>query len=309
MPPAMGQTSYPTELPVGYAGMQSDNSQNTIDTGFGDEVLPIPFGLGMVKGTSDKHYRLPNASGDKIDGISVFSHSVNIIGSTAWANTPGPGPTTAWATSTAWTVGQLLTANGRIYRCTTAGTSDGSTAPSAVTTAADSITDGTAKLQYVQTIASGYSKYEPGIPAGDVFGLLTKGRVYVIPEADVVQDGAVYCRFALGSVAGVSDQLGAFATAVDTVVVWVLSTAYVIGQRVVNDTGKLYQCITAGTSASSGGPTGTAADITDGSCHWKYLQAQAAGASNTVVKGARWVTSGKAGTPVAVQFDKLLALS
>lgn len=56
---------------------------------------------------------------------------------------------------------------------------------------------------------------------------------------------------------------------------WVQSTAYVIGDRVNNDTGKIYECITAGTSAGSGGPTGTNADITDNTAHWKYVAAAA----------------------------------
>jgi TP901-1 family phage major tail protein len=37
--------------------------------------------------------------------------------------------------------------------------------------------------------------------------------------------------------------------------------------------GNVYKCITAGTSASSGGPSGTSADITDGTAHWKYISA------------------------------------
>lgn len=63
-------------------------------------------------------------------------------------------------------------------------------------------------------------------------------------------------------------------------VAWVLSTVYAAGALVTNDTGKLYTCITAGTSAGSGGPTGTAADITDGSVHWMYAGAGAAGATS-----------------------------
>lgn len=51
---------------------------------------------------------------------------------------------------------------------------------------------------------------------------------------------------------------------------WVKSTAYAVGDVVSNDTGKVYRCITAGTSASSGGPTGTTTDITDGTVHWCY---------------------------------------
>lgn len=52
---------------------------------------------------------------------------------------------------------------------------------------------------------------------------------------------------------------------------WVGSTAYsVVGKRVSNAS-NAYQVITAGTSASSGGPTGTGSSIVDGSVVWKYL--------------------------------------
>jgi len=43
---------------------------------------------------------------------------------------------------------------------------------------------------------------------------------------------------------------------------------------VTNDTGKIYELTTPGTSASSGGPTGTTATwdgITDGTCKWRYI--------------------------------------
>lgn len=51
---------------------------------------------------------------------------------------------------------------------------------------------------------------------------------------------------------------------------WAGTTGYTVGQRVSNG-GSVYQCITAGTSASSGGPTGTSTDITDGTAHWAYV--------------------------------------
>lgn len=52
---------------------------------------------------------------------------------------------------------------------------------------------------------------------------------------------------------------------------WLPSTDFLVGERVLNDTYKTYECITAGTSDTSGGPTGTAADITDGTVHWEYV--------------------------------------
>lgn len=60
---------------------------------------------------------------------------------------------------------------------------------------------------------------------------------------------------------------GAFAPA------WAATTAYVAGQLVWNDTNKIYWCKTGGTSAGSGGPTGSteATDIADNTVTWRYL--------------------------------------
>lgn len=52
---------------------------------------------------------------------------------------------------------------------------------------------------------------------------------------------------------------------------WVAATAYAVDDIVYNDTPqKIYRCITAGTSAGSGGPTGEADDITDNTVHWTW---------------------------------------
>lgn len=53
---------------------------------------------------------------------------------------------------------------------------------------------------------------------------------------------------------------------------WVASASVIIGQYVSNS-GNLYVCTTAGTTAASGGPTGTGSAITDGTAVWKYIQA------------------------------------
>lgn len=53
---------------------------------------------------------------------------------------------------------------------------------------------------------------------------------------------------------------------------WAASTAYLLNQHVINDSLKVYKCTTAGTSAGSGGPTGTAGSgITDGTAVWGYV--------------------------------------
>lgn len=69
---------------------------------------------------------------------------------------------------------------------------------------------------------------------------------------------------------------------------WAPSTGYSVGNRRSNG-GNGYQCIKAGTSASSGGPTGTGTSITDGGAIWSYL------ASVDYVTVASWA-SGVPGT-------------
>ena len=54
---------------------------------------------------------------------------------------------------------------------------------------------------------------------------------------------------------------------------WQASKAYAVGDIITNDSGKVYTCDTAGTSAGSGGPTGTGANITDGGARWDYTSA------------------------------------
>ena len=51
---------------------------------------------------------------------------------------------------------------------------------------------------------------------------------------------------------------------------WAASKAYVLNQQVVNG-GNVYKCTTAGTSAGSGGPTGTGTGITDNTAVWAYV--------------------------------------
>lgn len=60
---------------------------------------------------------------------------------------------------------------------------------------------------------------------------------------------------------------------IEEVAGWEASNNYAqLDYRVVAN-GNVYQLITAGTSAGSGGPSGTGADITDGTAHWEYVAA------------------------------------
>lgn len=54
---------------------------------------------------------------------------------------------------------------------------------------------------------------------------------------------------------------------------WQASKAYALGDLVANDsTLRVYRCVTAGTSAASGGPTGTSGTITDNTAQWVYVR-------------------------------------
>lgn len=55
---------------------------------------------------------------------------------------------------------------------------------------------------------------------------------------------------------------------------WAASTEYELRDFVINEKA-LYECITAGTSASSGGPAGTDAEITDGTVEWCFRRVTA----------------------------------
>lgn len=83
--------------------------------------------------------------------------------------------------------------------------------------------------------------------------------------------------FQVDGVLGVQEVL-VYDDVIGTPVAWAGTTGYVatVGSRsvVTNDGGRKYICITSGTSAGSGGPTGTATDITDGTVHWRFLGAK-----------------------------------
>lgn len=125
-----------------------------------------------------------------------------------------------------------------------------------------------------------YSSQDPGMATGDALraiGLLTgtiieaaarstvdlvlAGTVGTdVPAASVISADSTDVRFRTTNASGAFGALAA----------WAGTTAYTVGQRRSNS-GRSYRCITAGTSAGAGGPTTTAAVITDGTVEWTYL--------------------------------------
>jgi uncharacterized phage protein gp47/JayE len=77
-----------------------------------------------------------------------------------------------------------------------------------------------------------------------------------------------------------------------TLASWAATTAYAQGALVQHDTGKVYSCTTAGTSAGSGGPTGTSTTIVDGSCVWFYVAAGTAAVQVPITATALGPTGG-----------------
>lgn len=123
-----------------------------------------------------------------------------------------------------------------------------------------------------------YSSQDPDAATGDALegiAMLTgTTRAPATPSTVVLTltgtNGTVVTAGSIAETgAGIEFQTDANAT-LATLTAWANSTAYTVGQRRRNGT-RSYICITAGTSASSGGPTGTTADITDGTAHWRYI--------------------------------------
>jgi hypothetical protein len=56
--------------------------------------------------------------------------------------------------------------------------------------------------------------------------------------------------------------------------IWAISTAVTLGM-LRHNSGNVYECTTAGTTAGAGGPSGTGSAITDGTAVWKYISAKA----------------------------------
>lgn len=85
--------------------------------------------------------------------------------------------------------------------------------------------------------------------------------------------------FVATSVAPAASGTATFARA--SVWTWTASTAVAVGSYATNSS-NLYVCITAGTTAASGGPTTTAASITDNTVTWKYVSAANNGTGHVV---------------------------
>lgn len=95
---------------------------------------------------------------------------------------------------------------------------------------------------------------------------------------------------------------------------WVVLTAYVVGDHVSNG-GNVYICTTAGTSAASGGPSGTGTGIVDATVVWDFQGAEqnVVGTDNTTDLDVQSADtpggSATAGIPFTLETDRTLWLT
>lgn len=96
-------------------------------------------------------------------------------------------------------------------------------------------------------------------------GVKTLLGTWTDPSADA-NGTATYYRIKQGATAHIQGLIS---------MPWPAAHNVVAGEYVTNDSGKVYRCTTGGLTASSGGPTGTGATISDGTAVWAYVQAAA----------------------------------
>lgn len=74
----MSQTVYNEKPGIGMPGMIADNSPNRIRTGKFVNAAGAPFGIFVTKGAAEGEVDLVDAAGDKIAGILVHTHHVDV---------------------------------------------------------------------------------------------------------------------------------------------------------------------------------------------------------------------------------------
>lgn len=126
-----------------------------------------------------------------------------------------------------------------------------------------------------------YSSFDPDSASGQTLTNLAALTGTIRKQASkssvvLTATGTAGTALSAGRVASVTGTGVRFATVAPATIAaasaWAGSTAYSVGQRVKNGS-SIYQATTAGTSAGSGGPSGTGSSIADNSVVWMYLGA------------------------------------
>jgi hypothetical protein len=191
----------------------------------------------------------------------------------------------SWATSTAYTLDRVRKNGSRLYRVSTAGTSASS--GGGPTGTGSSITDGTIVWSYVRlanlaplTQQQYDSRWSQFVEYCAQKSLMVYPSLCTIEDFNVVtgSNGDFQNASLTASIVTTAQNLSKYDNVLgfdlfqeggDSGYDWRPSTVYQAGFP-VNLNGRRYVTAAGGTSASSGGPTGTGASITDGTVTWAY---------------------------------------
>ncbi|HET9570883.1 MAG TPA: T9SS type A sorting domain-containing protein [Bacteroidales bacterium] len=210
----------------------------------------------------------------------------------------------AWAASTALTISSTAAVQkangGKLYNLVSSGTTAAAGGPTGTGT---NIVEGTpwqpstvyavgnqcvngGNLYVVASIANTNTSAASGGPAGTTAGIVDNdvtwnyvavaavwNYVADVPTCHAVVSGGKVTSIVVDNAsAGYYPNGASFASlSIDAPYPsWVLSTAYNVGD-IRSIGGKAYTCTVAGTSAATGGPTGSGTNIVDGTVTWDYL--------------------------------------
>lgn len=132
--------------------------------------------------------------------------------------------------------------------------------------AAGKIELGTAAMALVlATVALGFS--------GATTGTVTTGVLTLagFPRSDSAADATGKATVARVRTSANADVITTLTVGLNSTAApaWAISTVYTAGQYRTNGA-NIYKCVTGGTSAASGGPTGTGTAIADGTVTWDF---------------------------------------
>lgn len=242
-------------------------------------VGPTGTGVGIVDGVSASAWEPSTAYA--VGTTALAGSNVYIVTTGGMSAATGTGPTgtgtgivdgltaTAWAPLTAYsTLNMRVSANGNVYQLVVAGTSAASgTGPS-----------GTGSL-----IVDGYTASP-----------WTAATVYPTLGVTVSANGNVYTLAQVGTSASTGtgpSGTGGGITDGSAIAAWVANTVYSVLGTLVSNGGNVYELAQAGTSAASGGPTGTTWGIADNTCVWDFIAAPWAASTAYSTAGTRVVAS------------------
>lgn len=153
-----------------------------------------------------------------------------------YVGTPASVIAPQWTVSTSYYTGNRISNGGSVYECISTGISASTgSGPSGTST---SITDGTTKWTYIANSIAGFGDYPMAFICKEPKSIPSYGEIRISSTISTSPD-------------------------------WTQLRAYQLNEK-VSANGYVYNCVQAGVSGTSGGPSGTGTAITDGSAKWDF---------------------------------------